>query len=198
MGLLLLSCEATIFNVLVFGFIFYTINFFSLSSLTSAFISLIVFLLALMNSNWKESKELIVQLSVFTFGVALGGLIWITSFDFNKEVGASMPNAISPNLESSSNVYQIELAKHLKAKGFVLYSLYSCPYSQNQKESFGKQATNELLIIECTEDGMNNQSSLFRRKDIKGFPSWEINGKQNRGSKSLKELAKMSGYNFIR
>ena len=197
-GILLLSCGSTIFNVLLIGLIFYKINFFSLSSLTSAFISLIVFLLALMNSNWKESKELIIQLSVFTFGVAIGGLIWITSFDFNKAVESSIPNAVSPHIEASSNVYQIELAKHLKAKGFVLYALYSCPYSQKQKELFGKQAINQLLIIECTEDGMNNQSSLCRRKDIKGFPSWEFNGKLNRGTKSLKELAKISGYNFIR
>ena len=32
-------------------------------------------------------------------------------------------------------------------------------------------------VIECTRDGKNSQTQLCINKNIKGFPSWEIDGK---------------------
>ena len=145
---------------------------------------------------WKPT-ELLLELIALTFGIAFGGLIWINSFDFKKTAKTSRITGITRKVESSSDAYQISLAKFLKAKGFVLYSLDSCPYSQKQKHLFGTEAAQELLIIECSKDKLNNQISPCGNKGIRAFPAWEFNGKMNIGSKSLKELAISSGYTLI-
>ena len=53
----------------------------------------------------------------------------------------------------------------------------------------------ELNVVECAWDGKNSQTQLCIDKKIKGFPTWEINGKLILGVLSLKELSKLSGYN---
>ena len=75
-----------------------------------------------------------------------------------------------------------------------MYSAYWCPHCHDQKEMFGKEASQELKIVECAADGENNQVDLCRRKGLDGFPSWEINGRIDSGVKSLQKLAELSGY----
>ena len=49
-------------------------------------------------------------------------------------------------------------------------------------------------MVECARDGKNSQTKLCIEKKIKGFPSWEINGKIILGVQTLEELSKLSGY----
>ena len=95
---------------------------------------------------------------------------------------------------SESTKESIALAKYLNDKGIVKYSAYWCPNCLKQSELFGKQAYRELNVIECARDGENSQTQLCIDKKIKGFPSWEINGKIILGVQTLKELSKLSGY----
>ena len=95
---------------------------------------------------------------------------------------------------SESTKESIELAKYLKDNGVVKYSAYWCPNCLNQSELFGKQAYRELNVVECARDGINSQTQLRIDKKIKGFPSWEINGKLILGVLSLKELSKLTGF----
>ena len=115
---------------------------------------------------------------------------------------------IFPNVVLSSHLYKkkalivtsestkesIELAKYLKDNGVVKYSAYWCPNCLNQSELFGKQAYRELNVVECARDGINSQTQLCIDKKIKGFPTWEINGKLILGVLSLKELSKLTGF----
>ena len=78
---------------------------------------------------------------------------------------------------SESSNESIELAKYLNDKGGVKYSAYWCPNCLNQGELFGKEAYRELNVVECARDGINSQTQLCIDKKIKGFPTWEINGK---------------------
>ena len=78
---------------------------------------------------------------------------------------------------SESTRDTIELAKYLKDNGVIKYSAYWCPNCLNQSELFGKQAYRELNVVECARDGINSQTQLCIDKKIKGFPTWEINGK---------------------
>ena len=94
---------------------------------------------------------------------------------------------------SESTKESIELAKYLNDKGVVKYSAYWCPNCLNQSELFGKQAYRELNVVECARDGINSQTQLCIDKEIKGFPTWEINGKLILGVLSLKELSKLTG-----
>ena len=95
---------------------------------------------------------------------------------------------------SESTRESIELAKYLKDNGVVKYSAYWCPNCLNQSELFGKQAYKELNVVECARDGINSQTQLCIDKKIKGFPTWEINGKLFLGVLSLKELSKLTGF----
>ena len=95
---------------------------------------------------------------------------------------------------SESTRESIELAKHLNDKGVVKYSAYWCPNCLSQSELFGKQAYKELNVVECARDGINSQTQLCIDKKIKGFPTWEINGKLILGVLSLKELSKLTGF----
>ena len=95
---------------------------------------------------------------------------------------------------SESTQESIEFAKYLKDKGVVKYSAYCCPNCLNQGELFGKQAYTELNVVECARDGINSQTQLCIDKKIKGFPTWEINGKLILGVLSLKELSELTGY----
>ena len=113
-----------------------------------------------------------------------------------------------PNVVNSSHLYKqrelkvtsestkesIELAKYLKDNGVVKYSAYWCPNCLNQSELFGKQAYRELNVVECARDGKDSQTQLCIDKQIKGFPTWEINGKLILGVLSLKELSKLTGF----
>jgi len=95
---------------------------------------------------------------------------------------------------SESTKESIELAKYLNDNGVVKYSAYWCPNCLNQSELFGKQAYRELNVVECARDGINSQTQLCIDKKIKGFPTWEINGKLILGVLSLKELSKLTGF----
>ena len=114
----------------------------------------------------------------------------------------------SPNALFSSHLYKprelivtsestqetIKFAKYLKNSGVIKYSAYWCPNCLNQSELFGKQAYKELNVVECASDGKNSQTQLCIDKKIKGFPSWEINGKIILGVLTLKELSTLTGY----
>ena len=115
----------------------------------------------------------------------------------------ALPNALhSSHLEnqkkliitSESTKESIKFAKYLKIKGVIKYSAYWCPNCLNQGELFGRQAYNELNVVECARDGLNSQTQLCIDKKISGFPTWEINGKKFIGVLSLKELSKLTGY----
>ena len=96
---------------------------------------------------------------------------------------------------SESTKESIELAKYLNDYGVVKYSAYWCPNCLNQSELFGMQAYKELNVVECSRDGINSQTQLCIDKKIKGFPTWEINGKLILGVLSLKELSNLTGFN---
>ena len=95
---------------------------------------------------------------------------------------------------SESTKETIKFAKYLKDIGVIKYSAYWCPNCFNQGELFGRQAYKELKVIECARDGKNSQTQLCIDKKIKGFPSWEINGKIILGVLTLKELSTLTGY----
>jgi len=95
---------------------------------------------------------------------------------------------------SESTKETIKFAKYLKNNGVVKYSAYWCPNCLNQSELFGKHAYRELNVVECARDGINSQTQLCIDKKIKGFPTWEINGKLILGLLSLEELSKLTGF----
>lgn len=71
---------------------------------------------------------------------------------------------------------------------------FRCKFCAQQKELLGKQAfeSNNVEYVECSEDGKNTQAgTLCQEKDIKSYPSWEINGKVYSGQRTLEEIEVM-------
>ena len=115
----------------------------------------------------------------------------------------TLPNALNSShlynqkeliVTSESTKESIQFAKYLNDKGVVKYSAYWCPNCLIQGELFGKQAYEELNVVECARDGLKSQTQLCIDKEIKGFPTWEINGKLILGVLSLKELSNLTRY----
>lgn len=88
----------------------------------------------------------------------------------------------------------IALAKHLRKIGAKMYAAYWCPHCHNQKERFGQEATSQLDVIECDRRGVKPQRQLCIDKKIRGFPTWEINGRFYEGDRTLENLANLSRY----
>ena len=109
-------------------------------------------------------------------------------------LGSHLNNQREITVTSESTSESIKLAKYLKDNGVVKYSAYWCPNCLNQSELFGRQAYKELNVVECARDVINSQTQLCIDKKIKGFPTWEINGKLILGVLSLKELSKLTGF----
>ncbi|HEY9875157.1 MAG TPA: vitamin K epoxide reductase family protein [Candidatus Obscuribacterales bacterium] len=95
----------------------------------------------------------------------------------------------------TSGPAEIDLGRHLKKVGAKMYGAYWCNHCYAQKELFGKEAFSEISYIECAPDGKNSQTNLCVKADIRGYPTWEVNGKKlESGVKTLEELADSSGY----
>ena len=193
-GLFLTTCGMAIFSLILIGLMIFKIQAFCFFCFLSAFISIALLVLTVVGGGWDDPRELIFRGVLLSLAFLLGGLIWASSGDPEQSKAIENIGGISPPVEARSTQAEISLAKHLQSIGVVMYSAYWCPHCHDQKEMFGKEAASELVIIECAEDGQNNQRELCERKGITGYPSWEINGEFKSGIQSLQELADLSKY----
>jgi len=93
------------------------------------------------------------------------------------------------------------LVEHLNKVGAREFGAYWCPHCHQQKQLFGQEASKKIRYIECDPKGVNSQTQLCVQVGIKGYPTWEINGKLYPGVKTLDQLADLTNYqgsrNFI-
>lgn len=97
-------------------------------------------------------------------------------------------------ISTTSGAAEIELAKYLTTTGAKKYGAFWCPHCFEQKQLFGKEAFAEIDYIECAAEGENPQQAACLAAGIQSFPTWEIDGKFYPGTKTLAELAELSGY----
>ena len=124
--------------------------------------------------------------------VTLAGIAALTFAPQVTEIAIAQEAA--PLVTSASSTGAIGLASHLRKNGAKLYTAYWCPHCHTQKQRFGKEAVKQLEVIECDRGGVKPQTQLCQTKRVRGYPSWEINGKIYAGSRSLETLAELSGY----
>ena len=98
-----------------------------------------------------------------------------------------------PRIRTDSTDQSIALAKKIVSSEIdgKLYGAYWCSHCNNQKQLFGMEAANIFPYIECDKNGANSQNALCREKKLKGYPTWELQGKLFPGEKSLDELEKI-------
>ncbi len=194
-SLFYISCGMSVFSLLLVGLMVFKIEAFCFFCFLSAFLSISLLALTILGGGWDEPAEIIFRGILLSLAVLIGGFIWISAVDPNRSPEITLSNrGVPPKIKSTSTPFAIDLAKHLKDSGAVMYTAYWCPHCHDQKEMFGKEAASELNIIECAADGENNQHALCQTKGITGYPSWEIKGKVESGVQTLKDLATSSGY----
>lgn len=112
----------------------------------------------------------------------------------NNTTKPSENQSKSIKVDTVSGAAETALVEYLAAKNVKFYGAYWCDHCHKQKALFGATAAAKLTYIECAADGENSQRKLCKQNNIKMFPTWEIDGRYYPGTKDLKELAKMSGY----
>ena len=190
-GLFLLSTGMAVFSGVLLGVMAFGIRDCCPFCILSASLSTALFVLSLIGGDWEDRGQLIFSGVITALLVGVIGLGWAASV--GRPVVDSAPG-VAPPVRSESNAGQIALAEHLTASGAKLYTAYWCPHCHDQKELFGRQATEKLTVIECAPDGRNSQRELCEAKKIEGYPSWEIQGQLDSGVKPLAKLAEASGY----
>ncbi|RZM77849.1 glutaredoxin family protein [Leptolyngbya iicbica] len=114
-------------------------------------------------------------------GLALGGCSPTTDANGGSaELAADAP-------------YEARLANHLTAQDATMYGAFWCPHCQDQKALFG-DAEDQVPYVECDPEGEDAQPELCQAKEIQGYPTWEIDGELYPGTRSLEELAQLSGF----
>ncbi len=190
-GLLLLSTGMAVFSLVLMGVMVLKIQAFCFFCVLSASLSLTLFVLSLIGGDWPDRGQLVFRVVLLALVVGLSGLGWAAAVDRPvAETGPGIPMPVT----TTSSPEATALAEHLTAKGIVMYSAWWCPHCHEQKQLFGKEATDRLTVIECAPDGRNSQKELCDTKAIEGFPSWEINGKLESGVKPLQRLKELSGF----
>ncbi len=193
-GLFYTSTAMFVFSLILIFIMIFKIKAFCFFCLLSSVISFVLLLLNIIGGAWDDYGKLIFRGFLISLIVILSGLFWSSSVDsLGKDIAQDI-QGIPPTVISKSSPEQVNLAEHLTKQGAVMYNAYWCPHCHDQKEMFGKEATEKLHLVECAKDGLNNKRELCERKGITGFPSWEFNGSIESGVKSLEELANMSNY----
>ena len=79
-----------------------------------------------------------------------------------------------------------ELAQCLTEKGAVMYGTEWCSHCQNQKALFGR-SFKYLNFVDCDLD-----KNECLRNDVKGYPTWRINGNNYPGKQSIYKLSTLT------
>lgn len=100
-----------------------------------------------------------------------------------------------PEITTESSERALSVAKSLQQLDAKMYGAHWCSHCYDQKQTLGKQVFSKsgdkqplVEYVECSKDGINSQSKLCKAKEIPGYPTWEIQGKQYPGEQSLDEL----------
>ncbi len=118
------------------------------------------------------------------------------AIDNTKNTPTASPQKIvaADKVATVSGKAEIELAEYLAANDIKFYGAFWCSHCKEQKALFGAVAASKLLYVECDKDGENSQRQLCKDINIQMFPTWIINGRYYAGTKNLKEIAELSGY----
>ncbi len=100
----------------------------------------------------------------------------------------------STNSELTADApYEARLANHLTEQNAAMYGAFWCPHCEDQKALFG-DAVDQVPYVECDPEGEDAQPELCQAKEIQGYPTWEIEGELYPGTRSLEELAQLTGF----
>lgn len=138
------------------------------------------------------------SLTLVAVGIAIASMTSFSALTFGPIVTApaiaQTTGETGEPVNTRSTPQAISLAKYLRKIGAKVYTAYWCPHCHSQKERFGQEATSQLDVVECDRRGVKPQRQLCIDKKIRGFPTWEIDGRLYEGDRTLENLANLSKY----
>ncbi len=193
--LFVLTSAAVIFSGYLMYLMAFEIRELCIYCISSALFSLSLFVLVLVGREWEDIGQLVFTGIVVAMVSSIGALGLYNSVSA-PVASASTPGVAPPPVTTASGPAEIALARHLRQIGAKEYSAYWCPHCHDQKMLFGKEAAKLIDSVECDPKGQNSRAEICQAgaANIKGFPTWEINGQFVSGTQSLEKLAELSGY----
>ena len=191
----LISCASSVFSILLLNIMFLKIQAYCFFCILSAILSISIFIISMIGAKFESREPMFYRGLIVVLTVFIGGLIWSNNVDPSNAIDiTNIKEKVSPAITTSSSSQKVKFAKFLSENNIKMYSAYWCPHCHDQKQLFGETAVKELTVIECAQDGKDNQYQLCQEKQIEGFPSWEINDKIYSGVMDLNDLSIMTGY----
>ncbi|MGC9505155.1 vitamin K epoxide reductase family protein [Baaleninema sp.] len=155
----------------------------------SAVCAIALFALTLIGRDWDDLGQLLFIGIIVAFITLVGSLAIYAPIHSPKAETESGYTVTTTSAEDN-----IALAQHLDETGAKMYGAFWCSHCLEQKQFFGKQAADEMPYIECDANGTNPQPEVCQAAGIQSYPTWEINGQLYPGTRTLNELAELSGY----
>ncbi|NJK67537.1 MAG: vitamin K epoxide reductase family protein [Microcoleus sp. CSU_2_2] len=194
-GLFVITSAMVILSSYLMYLMVFEIQELCIYCVSSAVFSLALFVLVLVGREWEDIGQLLFTGIVVVMVSSIGALGLYNSVNAPPTT-ISTPGEAPPVVTTISGPAEMALARHLRQIGAKEYGAYWCPHCHDQKMLFGKEAAKFVDYVECDPKGKNSRSELCQAAsaNIKGFPTWEINGQFYSGTQSLDKLAELSGY----
>lgn len=186
------SAAMVIFSAYLMYVMAFEIKAVCLYCIISALCALALFVLTIIGHDWDDVGKL------FFTGVIVGMVTLIATLAIYAPIHSPQAKNDPFGVTTVSNPDNVALAQHLTDSGAKMYAAFWCGACKMQKELFGQEAVSKLPYIECDPKGENPQPDLCRAKQVKAYPTWEIQGKTYTGVRPLNELAELSGYSGSR
>ena len=109
--------------------------------------------------------------------------------DFIPAAAAERP----PPIASHSSARALAIGEKLAGKNARMFGAYWCWHCSEQKETLGREAFAKLGYVECAPDGVDSHAATCTAEGVRGFPTWQIDGKLYPGERDLDELDALLG-----
>ncbi|MCU0550031.1 MAG: vitamin K epoxide reductase family protein [Leptolyngbya sp. Prado105] len=174
--------------------------------IASATFATLMFVLTLIGRDWNDRGQLFFLGTIVAMVTLIGSIVWGASVGQAPVTAATITDSQGTPyfvVENTSGDAELQLARHLKQTGAVMYGAYTCPHCCDQKEFFGQEAMSEFTYVECLPGGKNAQIEACQTALAEasqqfgqpaGYPTWKVNGKYYSGRQTLQQLATASGY----
>lgn len=199
----------SVFSGYLMYLLFFKIKAACIYCIGSAIFSLSLLVLTIVGHVWEDIGQILFTAIVVGMVTLIGTMGVYAQVDKpiaqNSQTAGQTPtlNPTTPyptpgigwEITTTSGEAELQLARHLKNIGAKEYMAWWCPHCHQQKQLFGLEAYALIDHVECDPEGKDNpRPELCKAADIKGFPTWEINGKLYPNVQPLNKLAELSGY----
>lgn len=123
-------------------------------------------------------------------GASSDGLVALGESPSAAATTAAAPG-VPPKIRAHSSARALDIAKRLAARGGKFYGAFWCSHCANQKEMLGQEAMRIVPYYECAPDGLNSKRAQCVAAELKGYPTWELDGLKFPGERNLDDLEAM-------